>query len=87
MLVQLDERERNVMFEGAGDEQEIVEIIQKHLLTPEHKAVLEQHSLNVYDVLNGRFGNAARTTEVGLFVTDILFPDWNGKLGQQVFGF
>lgn len=65
------------------EEHYLVAAIKKHLLTEEQRICLFNLDLSIEDVLNGRIGGGSKWE----FVTNVLFPDWNQKLGFESFKF
>lgn len=68
--------------EGNWEEEYLVLFIKKYLRTPEQKALLDARDISIEDVLNGRIEGADQD---GIY--NMLFEDWNAKLGFRGFGF
>jgi hypothetical protein len=65
--------------EGIDDEHWVIEVIKKHLRTPEQKAWMDQHDMSISDLLGGRHHHALNV--------DWILDEWNVKLGIKQFGF
>lgn len=63
------------------EEHYFVLAIKKHLRTPAHKAMLEQHDISIEDMLNGRVAE-----QEARIAKDEIFRDWNAALGFRCFG-
>ena len=66
-------------------EQYSVAAIKRYLITPEQKAILNQHDVSIEDVLNGRV-DEDDWKDYETF-RQALFADWNEKTGAHCFGF
>jgi O-methyltransferase involved in polyketide biosynthesis len=65
--------------EWHGEENE-VDAIKRWLRTPEHKRVLDELDLSIYDVLNGHYAQAEEGIIYGIL------REWNEKLGFRAYG-
>lgn len=64
-----------------GDEEYVVPLIKKYLRTPEQVMFLYGADLTIEDCLNGRVaGDLTRK------IVQLIFDDWNKKLGTKHFG-
>jgi len=68
--------------EGFDKEEYLVAAIKRYLRTPEQKAILDARDISIEDVLNGRIEGADQDD-----IYNMLFNDWNAKLGFRGFGF
>ena len=75
-----DDEDEFRWFENA--EEGTVLFIKKYLRTEEQRAWLYAQDLSLEDVLNGR-----TTIVQSEFLRNVIFYDWNTKLGRHVFGF
>ena len=75
-----DDEDEFRWFESA--EEGTVLFIKKYLRTEEQRAWLFAQDLSLEDVLNGR-----TTIVQSEFLRNVIFYDWNTKLGRHVFGF
>jgi hypothetical protein len=67
------------LSEGLDDEQWEIEVIKRHLRTPEQKAWMDQQDMSISDLLGGRHHHALDV--------DWILDEWNTKLGVKQFGF
>ena len=61
------------------DECYLVNAIKRHLLTPEQREFIHAKDSSIEDMLNGRVENDDWS--------DVIFADWNAKLGWKEFYF
>ena len=67
---------------GFHDSEEyIVAAIKKHLRTPAQKAQMDKADVTIEDVLNGRIEGGSPDW------VQVMYDDWNIKLGWKEFGF
>lgn len=62
-------------------EYQLVDYIRKNLMTPELTGYLTNCGESIEAVLNGRLHPECNA------LYDIMFNEWNGKLGRKEFGF
>ncbi len=67
--------------EGFDKEEYLVAAIKRYLYTSEQKQLLDARNISIEDVLNGRIEGADQDS-----IYNMLFDDWNAKLGFQGFG-
>lgn len=64
-----------------SDEEYLVQGIKKYLRTPYHKSVMDHFDFTIEDMLNGRVEGVRAQEEA-----DLIFTDWNTKIGHRYFG-
>ena len=69
------------VLEDGSDEHIQIRRIKEYLLTEEQKKQLNDANYDISDVLNGR------TLPFFEPAVEVMFADWNNKLGRHVFGF
>jgi hypothetical protein len=75
------DEETKWILQNPDTEEEVIDIIKKHLLTESQRKQLYEHKLDVGDILHGKF------YEEDEVLVGQIFEAWNKKAGFKAFGY
>ena len=73
--------ELHLLVEGLGDDSDREYVIKKFLRTESQKKWLQEQDITITQLLTGK-----ATIEQSDYAHDNIYPDWNAKVGQKIFG-